>query len=258
MNTEVLPINEAYACIQAEGKYQGVPHILIRFTGCPLRCQFSATDFCDTPYSSWTPEKGNITWESLCDLYEQHPHIKFTMITGGSPTMHPDYLISLVSLAQTRYDQFVTIETEGSAYVKTSANFISLSPKLKSSIPIEGSLTPWGKTVAASSVLRHTQLRLRQNFEAHKKLLQGAHYNYQVKFVVTCLEDLEEIATYLKTMNDENGFFIPNNRVWLMPAGATKEALEQHRVFVIESAIRLGYNYTDRIHIVAYGTRRGV
>ena len=53
----ILPINEIYACLQGEGKLMGVPHILIRVTGCRLRCQF-ANSFCDTPYSSWSPEKG--------------------------------------------------------------------------------------------------------------------------------------------------------------------------------------------------------
>ena len=42
------PLGETYTCLQGEGKYMGV-NILIRVTGCRLRCQFSDS-FCDTPY----------------------------------------------------------------------------------------------------------------------------------------------------------------------------------------------------------------
>ena len=43
---KVQPLGETYTCLQGEGKYIGIPHILIRVTGCRLRCQFS-NSFCD-------------------------------------------------------------------------------------------------------------------------------------------------------------------------------------------------------------------
>ena len=43
------PLGEAYTCLQGEGKYVGIPHILIRVTGCRLRCQFS-NSFCDIKF----------------------------------------------------------------------------------------------------------------------------------------------------------------------------------------------------------------
>ena len=64
MSDKVIPINEIYTCLQGEGKLTGVPHILIRVTGCRLRCQF-ANSFCDTPYSSWGPEKGKFTYQDI-------------------------------------------------------------------------------------------------------------------------------------------------------------------------------------------------
>ena len=45
--TKNQPLGEAYTCLQGEGKYMGVPHILLRVTGCRLRCQF-ADSFCDS------------------------------------------------------------------------------------------------------------------------------------------------------------------------------------------------------------------
>ena len=75
MSDKVLPINEIYTCLQGEGKLMGVPHILIRVSGCRLRCQF-ADSFCDTPYSSWKPEKGRFTYDDVHEFYQKHSHIR--------------------------------------------------------------------------------------------------------------------------------------------------------------------------------------
>ena len=94
MSDKIIPINEIYTCLQGEGKLTGVPHILIRVTGCRLRCQFS-NSFCDTPYSSWSPEKGKFTYDDIDQFYTDNSHIKHTMITGGGPTLHRELLVDL-------------------------------------------------------------------------------------------------------------------------------------------------------------------
>ena len=106
MSDKILPINEVYTCLQGEGKLMGVPHILIRVTGCKLRCQFS-TSFCDTPYSSWSPEKGKFSYDDIHNFYEKHSHIKHTMITGGGPTSHPEMLQELCKIGK-HYDNYIT------------------------------------------------------------------------------------------------------------------------------------------------------
>ena len=133
MSDKVLPINEMYTCLQGEGKLMGVPHILIRVSGCRLRCQF-ADSFCDTPYSSWKPEKGKFTYQDVDKFFEKHPHIHHTMITGGGPTLHGKMLQKLCEIAKKRYHH-ITIETEGSEFVSTMGDLISLSPKLSNSTP---------------------------------------------------------------------------------------------------------------------------
>ena len=70
MNYQKLqPIGELYTCLQGEGKYIGAPHILIRVSGCRLRCQFQDS-FCDTPYASWKPEKGKFTLDDIVKFYQ--------------------------------------------------------------------------------------------------------------------------------------------------------------------------------------------
>ena len=79
MSDKILPINEIYTCLQGEGKLMGIPHILIRVSGCRLRCQF-ANSFCDTPYSSWKPEKGKFTYDDVRNFYEKQDLIQFSKI----------------------------------------------------------------------------------------------------------------------------------------------------------------------------------
>ena len=123
-----VAIGEMYPCLQGEGKFIGIPHLLIRVSGCKLRCQF-AESFCDTPFASWAPEKGKFTLDDVRDFYRKYPQIKYTMITGGGPTAHPELLTDLCNIARTEFGHFITIETEGSEFVQTDAQFISLSTK---------------------------------------------------------------------------------------------------------------------------------
>ena len=139
--TKTQPIGELYTCLQGEGKYIGIPHILIRVSGCKLRCQFSDS-FCDTPYASWKPEKGKFTLDDIVKFYEYNPQVKHTMITGGGPTSYSELLKELCIIGK-QYDHTITIETEGSEFVQTVADCISLSPKLSNSTPRPGTWMPY-------------------------------------------------------------------------------------------------------------------
>ena len=245
---KLQPIGELYSCLQGEGKYIGIPHILIRVSGCKLRCQFRDS-FCDTPYASWKPEKGKFTLDDIVDFYEVNSQIKHTMITGGGPTSHPKLLKELCRIGKD-YNHLVTIETEGSEFVQTEADCISLSPKLSNSTPIPGTYMPYiGREVTEKDRLKHEKWRC--NYDAMEQLIYN-HSDYQLKPVVSNEEDLEEIKTL------QNILDIPNNKVWLMPEGVTDDELTKRRRWLMEYATEHGYNFTDRLHIIVYGDKRGV
>ena len=46
--------------------------------------------------------------------------------------------------------------------------------------------------------------------------------------------------------------------VWLMPEGILSEQLNERRVWLMKICEEQGYNYTDRLHIIAFGDVRGV
>ena len=247
-NSKILPINEMYTCLQGEGKLTGIPHILIRVSGCRLRCQF-ANSFCDTPYSSWKPEKGKYSYETIREFYSKHKGIKHTMITGGGPTLHKDMLITLCELVK-EFNHYITIETEGSEYVETKGDLISLSPKLSNSTPVPGTMMPYlNREVTEKDKEKHEKWRC--NYDAMKQLIEH-HPDYQMKPVISSEKDLEEVK-YLQEILD-----VPNDKVYLMPEGLEPKQLNERRRWLMDLCVREGYNFTDRLHIIAYGDIRGV
>jgi len=170
------------------------------------------------------------------------------MITGGAPTLHPDLLQELCSIIKT-YDHIVTIETEGSEFVPTEADLISLSPKLSNSIPQPGTFNPYTeKEVTENDRDQHE--RWRRNLNVMSSLIEH-HADYQFKPVISNAQDFKEI----KDLQMELG--IPNDKVWLMPEGLTDSQLKSRRQWVMDLCLQHGYNYTDRLHIVAFGNSRG-
>ena len=247
-NSKTLPINELYTCLQGEGKLTGVPHILIRVSGCRLRCQF-ANSFCDTPYSSWGPEKGKFTYEDIFEFYMNNRHIKHTMITGGGPTLHRNMLVELCHLAK-EFDHYITIETEGSESVGTMADLISLSPKLSNSTPRPGTWMPYlNREVTEKDKEKHEKWRC--NYDAMMNLID-LHPDYQLKPVISNEEDLQEVKELQKILD------IPNEKVYLMPEGLEPKQLNERRRWLMDLCVREGYNFTDRLHLIAYGDTRGV
>jgi 7-carboxy-7-deazaguanine synthase len=245
---KVLSIIDIHTCVQGEGLYAGIPHILIRMTGCNLNCQFSDW-LCDTAYASWKAEKGVYTLKDIISFIKKYPQIKHTMITGGEPTYNPGTLQVLCEILKTA-GHHITIETNGTKFVPTVADFLSISLKLENSIPRVGTILP--DTLVARKVTEADQRRhilARVNYNATKQMIQH-HPDYQLKFVVSDDKQYKEIENIQEILN------IPNNKVYLMPEGVTNEQLAKRRIPIIEKCIEMGYNYTDRLHIIAYGDVR--
>jgi len=247
----VLPVLEVYRCVQSEGSRFGRPTIAVRTTGCTHRCYFGEGGWCDSWYTSIHPEKGTFTFNDIIKIYDENPHVKEMMLTGGSPTMHPSLVNELTHFAHER-DIIITIETEGSRFVETDypIDLISLSPKFSNSVPIIGAVTPGGKVVDNKMIRIHNMKR--KNTEEIKKTL-AFHKDYHYKPVWDGTEEnLKEIEEYRIELN------VPKNKTYIMPAGDTRKALIEMYPKVFELCAERGYNMTGRDHIIAFDTERGV
>ena len=248
---KILPIVEIYRAVQSEGSRIGRPTIVVRTTGCTHRCYFGEGGWCDSWYTSIHPEKGMFTFQDIINMYDQNPHVKEMMLTGGSPTMHPALVNELTHLANER-NIIITIETEGSAFVETDypLGLISLSPKFSNSVPVVGTLTPAGKVVDERFIKIHNRKRL--NTEAIKRMIEF-HSDYHYKPVWDGSKgNLEEIEEYRVQLN------IPKDKTFIMPAGDTREQLIKMYPIVFNMCAEQGYNMTGRDHIIAFNTERGV
>jgi len=248
---KTLPIVELYTAVQSEGSRAGMPTIVIRTTGCTHRCWFGEGGWCDSWYTSIHPEKGKYNFNNIIEIYNNNPHIREMMLTGGSPTMHPDLVNELTHFAYSR-GIFITIETEGSHFIETDhqIGLVSLSPKFTNSVPRIGVLTPQGKEVDQKMIDQHNKLRL--NKEAIRQMIDY-HYDFHYKPVWDGTEEtLAEIEAFRVEMD------IPKYKTWVMPAGDTREELIKMYPIVMEICMNKGYNFTGREHIIAYDTKREV
>lgn len=243
-----MKISELFYTIQGEGKRAGKPSFFIRTNHCNLRCQFAGGNLCDTAYTSWNPDDeknfGDIEIEKIIGQYIQH-NCMDVVITGGEPTMFAEDLTNLcIELKRINPDSVITIETNGTYIGKfiEYIDLVSISPKLKSS-------TPFGTHYEKL----HTNNRVNlESFRKYNELKQSDKIDIQWKFVVTSEADLNEILELQK----EIGF--KNSDVYLMPEGITEEELASKRLEIIELCKKYQFNYTDRLHVIIWGNKRGV
>jgi 7-carboxy-7-deazaguanine synthase len=248
---KVLPIVELYRCVQSEGSRFGRPTIAVRTTGCTHRCYFGEGGWCDSWYTSIHPEKGTFTFNDIIKIYDENPHIKEMMLTGGSPTLHPTLVNELTHFAHER-NILITIETEGSHFIATDypLGLISLSPKFSNSVPVLNVATPQGALVDQKMINQHNKLRL--NMEVIKATLDY-HTDYHYKPVWDGSQrNLNEIENFRLALD------IPKDKTYIMPAGDTREELIHMYPLVFDMCAEKGYNMTGRDHIIAFDTKRGV
>ena len=271
---KVLPIVEVYTAVQSEGSRAGYPTIVIRTTACTHRCFFGEGGWCDSWYTSIHPEKGKYTFNDIIKMYQNNPHIKEMMLTGGSPTMHPKLVNELTHFANQR-SIFITIETEGSHFLETDypIDLLSISPKFQNSVPILGVETPQGSIVDEKMIKTHNRLRL--NYKAISESIKY-HHDFHIKPVMDknletlkeIEEFIEELSTHLYDIGYEiNPYFkwdrseildFVKSKTWMMPAGATREQLIESYGPVMDLCRDKGYKFSPRPHIIAFDEKREV
>ena len=227
-----MRIAELYRSVQGEGSLTGTPSVFVRASGCNLRCWF-----CDTPYASWEPEGEDRGVGEILEaiLAFDCPHV---VLTGGEPMLFAE-LIPLCELLH-EAGKHLTIETAGTLHLPVVCDLMSISPKLANSTPSYLQSPRWHQ--------RHE--RARQTPEIVQRLID--EYDYQLKFVVHHPEDLQGVLEYLALLAS----FAPE-RVWIMPQGVSRSALETISQWLQPWTQEHGFQYCPRKQIEWYGSQRG-
>ncbi len=227
-------ISEIFYSLQGEGRLTGVPSVFVRTSGCNLRC-----NWCDTPYASWSPEGEALRVDEIMAEVRKTP-ARHVVLTGGEPMIAPGIRELAAELKKSGYH--ITVETAATiAPDGIACDLASLSPKLKNSAPDARLDEAWRK--------KHEALRWQP--DVVRAWLDG--HDYQLKFVVAQLADVDEIEALLGQLGRE----VPRARVLLMPEGTTVAALRAKAGWLGELCKVRGYRYAPRLHIELYGNRRG-
>lgn len=244
--------------VQGEGKLMGVPSLFIRLQGCNLRCVWRNAEGevcrCDTAHSSF--EKGEATrvsYEYIMSVVEANMgSMRHVVITGGEPFLQSAELIPILDgLHNAGYH--VTIETNGTIFdaeVVRRCDLLSISPKLSSSNPTAEKLSMIG---LVPNVITEQHEKIAVNIDVLCKLIDHS-VDYQLKFVVGNDNDekliKDEVLSHLPEINPSD--------VIVMPLGATAEEIALSDKSAIPMAIRNGWRYTPRLHVMLWGNKEGV
>ncbi len=227
-------ISEIYESCQGEGLLTGRESVFVRTSGCNLRCTF-----CDTPFASWTPEGDTMTPDEMLTAVDRFES-RHIVLTGGEPMIQQDVAELCQKLKTETAKRHITIETAGTVFVELQCDLMSISPKLGNSTP--------DAALAGSWLQRHEATR--ERIQVIDQLIN--RYDYQLKYVVGCEADLDEITAHLDQLK-----MFSADRVLLMPEGIEQAVLEQRATWLEPLCKQLGFVFCPRRHIEWYGNKRG-
>lgn len=218
--------------LQGEGPSTGQQALFIRLSRCNLTCPR-----CDTPYT-WDWTQFNPREESrkipISELYQwamSHPP-RIVVITGGEPLLQQQALLPLVQ-ALAHQGRRIEIETNGT--IPPTADLVDVVTQFN--------VSP--KTAIFAGDTNTTGAHL--NPDALRAFTRTGKSIF--KYVVTCQEDLHEIARH----EDEFGL----TPLWVMPEGTTQETLLARMSWLADAAIRRNWHLSTRLHILLWGNQRG-
>lgn len=233
-----MRIAEIYQSLQGEGLLAGTPSVIVRTSGCNLRCQW-----CDTPFTSWEPTGDPMTEDAIVATVERLGR-RHVIVTGGEPLLFGETIGLCHALR--RRGHHVTIETAGTVLPESSggepfADLMSISPKLASSGPPADTSGGWAA--------RHAETRRRD--DVLRELILAAEW--QLKFVIDSPQDLAEAEAWLHDL----GVNPADGAIFMMPQGVTHDDLGRTTAWLAAACEAGGYRLAPRHHIEWFGHARG-
>lgn len=229
-----LVISEKFYSIQGEGATMGIPSVFIRLAGCNLLCK-SESWICDS-IEVW--QKGVKTPFNQVLTDEQLSHVlngAHLIFTGGEPLLHQKKIVEYLDWFFEEYHMNPYVEVETNGTIIPSDDMISFVDQWNCSPKLANSGEPFSKRVNEVAI----------NKINHK----GKSSIF--KFVVEKNEDV------LDLLNDY-GDHIFESKIALMPAGETQEKLNTTRPIVVQQCMKMGWRYSERLHIVIWNQKTGV
>lgn len=235
INTTKVKVNEIYKSFQGEGVNSGCECVFLRLSTCNLHCSF-----CDTPYT-WDWKKHDFNKETKMYSVAELAHkirmfkIKHIVVTGGEPMLQQNQLYLLFKELTSYHRQYYfEIETNG-----------TISPILEFAIMVN--------QFNVSPKTKNSDNDMKSLYDIYRRTLPeyDAYSGVSFKFVINTMDDIKEVEENFMNL-------ITHNKIMLMPEGITREEIMQKDGWISEYCRAKGYQFSTRLHILKYGSKRGV
>ena len=223
---------EIFLSVQGEGRTAGTPSAFVRLATCNLACTW-----CDTAYTwDWS----RFDHDELV-MFMEHEEAASrvealattnVVITGGEPLLQQGAGLGDLACSLAGAGHSIEVETNGT--IAPSEQMVASVARWNVSPKISSSGNPAGR---------------REVPEALGAL--AALPNADWKFVITGRPDVEEAARLA------GRYGVPAGRVVLMPEGTSADVVTERSSWVMEEAVRRGFRFSSRLHVLLWGTERG-
>lgn len=233
---------EIFYSLQGEGIQAGTPAIFVRLAHCNLHCHWCDTDYTwnweGTPWQHIKTKKKPSRAHSLLSLsipqaialIQEHLPCKHLVLTGGEPLLQNDGLLALLKKLP---DYSCEVESNGTRIptqeLDDRVTQYNISPKLAHS--------------GMCKELRISEKALRFFAKNPKSWF---------KFVIDSKEDIREVLELIAL------YSIPSQKVLLMPQALDPTTLLHKRQWLAALCKKYHLRYSDRLHILLWGTCKGV
>jgi len=214
--------------IQGEGINVGSPAVFLRLQGCTLNCVY-----CDT---RMIKNEGNpFTFNELFDLMVYYKVIDslseghHLVVTGGSPLLQQERLCLFFEFFRSEFQFLPYIEIENECTIMPSKELIPF-------------ISAWNNSPKLANSANSLWDRYKPDVIRELASLKNSWF----KFVVDQESDIYEINKIVEFSH------ILNEQVMLMPKGKTRAEVLQNSEITINLAIKHGYRYCPREHIVIW------
>lgn len=247
MNDKLNLSSKPVIVIQGEGPLIGKKMILLRFKGCNLNCPM-----CDEPDSLNMDIENIISIDEVVE-YIKESKIRNIMITGGEPLLYQDEILNLIKKLSDNHIRIDNINIETNGTIIPKQGFGQNSDEFEYNILF--SISP--KIGSLKAGIKKDDKYYLDNLEVIYK--SRYKYNFIVKLVV----DPKDMSLIEKIENNKDFKFLKllknkKHLVYLMPLGATRKDQIKNSPGVIDLCMKYGYEFSPRLHVLIYNTKKGV
>lgn len=229
---------------------------------------------CDSSYS-WSREYAHLQKhrtareiaESLVDIT---PKKRFDglidlCITGGEPLMKHSQraIIEIMGELEQMGQKIRRVTFETNATMPLLSEFIDFTEEVD--VPLFFSMSPKLFTVSGEKAKDAIKLDvIRQYIQVAENEMVNQFHDYQLKFVVSgTQESWDELDDVLEQIKQNNPLRFDEDKIWIMPLGATVEGLKGEisghipESVIATETIRRGWKFAARVHAHIFGNRIG-